>query len=289
MRQNPRPAREHIPSLYPEHYGSAVHDREENPSAKIEAPVHRYRGRAIERFKTARGSILDVGCGSGFFLEFMRRRGWDVGGVESAEEHVAYARDRLGLKSVAHTTWPAEKRLDLRADAVSMFHVIEHLPDPIGALSRAKEVLAEDGVLIVETPNVESWPMRLFGRYCTQFDAPRHFCLFSRATLKQCAQRAGFEVVETTTFSPTTMEYTESLRYLVQAVGLKRYRAEAAAEEPAPFAERLGGKRSEAAPPRLSEMMLDVVHAGERLSVRAVESLARMTNHGCNLFMVARK
>jgi len=281
VRQDPRPLREHIPSLYPLHYGTVV--REPNPSAQISTAVHRYRASRIERFATVPGFVFDIGCGGGFFLEFMRQRGWKVGGVESAQEHVDYARDQLHLNNVTRSAWPMEKKLPVRADAICMFHFLEHSSAPVEALARTKDFLAPGGVVVIETPNVESWPMRIFGQYCTQFDAPRHLSLFSQATLKRCAERAGLDVVETRTFSPTTMEYTESLRYLAQALGLRKY--------PAPSFSATGGTEEEVARSSRSSFqkpLMRLLHAGERLCVRACNTAAQMTNQGSNLFLIAR-
>ncbi len=283
VRQDPRPVREHIPSLYPPHYGTAVREPNQDPSAKISTAVHRYRASNIERSATVPGFIFDIGCGGGFFLEFMRQRGWRVGGVESAKEHVDYATDQLGLNNITRSAWPMETKLPVRADAVCMFHLLEHLLEPVEALARTKDFLAPGGVVVVETPNVESWPMRIFGQYCTQFDAPRHLSLFSQATLRQCAERAGLDVVETRTFSPTTMEYTESLRYLAQALGLRKY--------PDPSSSANGGSEREVARGSRSSSqkpLMRLLHTGERLFVRACNTAAQMTNHGCNLFLIAR-
>lgn len=284
VRQDPRPTVETLPSLYPSRYGTAVSELSDDPTSKIFAPPNEYRRRAIERATSAPGTNFDVGCGSGFFLELMRRRGWTVHGVDASEEHVAYAREALGLDGVTQSTWPAERVDGPRPDVVTMFHTIEHLSDPLEALSRARDLLSPDGVLVLETPNVESWPMGIFGDYCMQLDAPRHLCLFSRSSLERCLHEAGFENVETTTFAASTMEYTESLRYLVQARGLRSYRSEARSEVPSPAPAEVGS-----APSSFPSRALGLVHAGERWCVRACEAVARMAGRGANLFTVARR
>jgi 2-polyprenyl-3-methyl-5-hydroxy-6-metoxy-1,4-benzoquinol methylase len=282
VRQDPRPPDASLPGLYPRHYGAAVPEATDEPAVKIEAPVHRHRARLIERYRRPPGSIFDIGCGSGFFLRFMRDRGWKAGGLEAAAEHVAYARDALGLTGVSRGSWPVASGADAGADVVCLFHVIEHLPDPIEALRRTRSLLRPAGILVVETPNVDGWPVRVFGSYCTVFDAPRHLCLFSRPTLARTTEAAGFRVLGLETFSPSTLEYTESLRYALQGLRLRRYPPKAPGETPGPAPTR----RAEA--PVAESRALRLVHRGERLAARTVNAVARIAGQGCNLLMVAR-
>jgi hypothetical protein len=76
-----------------------------------------------------------------------------------------------------------------------MFHVIEHVPNPIDVLRKLKPLLARGGVVVGQTPNIASWDARLFGRYWTQWHVPRHLVLFTPETLRRHAEMAGYEVV----------------------------------------------------------------------------------------------
>jgi hypothetical protein len=78
---------------------------------------------------------------------------------------------------------------------IHMFHVIEHLPDPVDVLRKLREVLVEGGIVIGQTPNVASWDARLFGRYWTQWHVPRHLVLYTPETLRAHAEAAGYEVL----------------------------------------------------------------------------------------------
>ena len=148
-----------------------------------------------------------------------------------------------------------------------------------------KPLLASGGVLVVETPNVESWPMKLFGAYCTQLDAPRHLSLFSKVTITSCIEQAGFDIAELRTFSPSTLEYTESVRYWLRHRGLR-----AADDKPA-FRQDHGdndGTTQLQREPRLRARLAGVLHVGERATARAVNKLADLFGQGGNLFVVAR-
>ncbi len=102
-----------------------------------------------------RGALLDVGCGTGFFLQLARKRGWEVAGVELSERHRAYARATFGLE-----VWggdflaaPAKAR---SFDVITMWDFLEHVLDPRLVVARARELLKRDGVLLVFTIDTTS-------------------------------------------------------------------------------------------------------------------------------------
>ncbi len=141
-----------------------------------------------------RGRLLDVGCGSGLFLERMRDFGWQVAGVEPDAPAASAAVQRLGDDAlvVAHLDDPALASESF--DAVSMSHVIEHVPDPIGTLSKCRELLAPAGTLVCVTPNTRSLGVRSFGANWLHWDPPRHLNLFDPASLERTIREAGLEV-----------------------------------------------------------------------------------------------
>ncbi|GJM44691.1 MAG: hypothetical protein DHS20C21_15330 [Gemmatimonadota bacterium] len=147
----------------------------------------------------AAGRLLDVGCGSGRFLRKMQALGWDVEGVELDEEAVAIAR-HSGL-----TVHAGELRAgllpDSSFDAITLNHVIEHVPSPRETLSLCARALRPGGRLVVATPNVEGWGHRRFGDKWFHLDVPRHLFLFGPETLRQCMVQAGLEVVHAGTAS----------------------------------------------------------------------------------------
>ena len=140
-----------------------------------------------------RGHLLDVGAGNGHFLAHMRDLKWDVMGVEPDPSAVRVAVERFGLP-VTHGTLDTA-RLPLPAcDAITLFHVLEHVPDPVATLEHVKRLLRAGGQVVVVTPNAESLAQRLFGADWRGWEPPRHLFVFSPATLRTCAERAGLQV-----------------------------------------------------------------------------------------------
>ncbi|MBN1135260.1 MAG: class I SAM-dependent methyltransferase [Anaerolineae bacterium] len=191
---NPRPSPQEIGAYYPENYEPYVR----TPGARsswslwIQRRRLRSRVRAVTRLANG-GRLLDLGCGSGGFLREMQRLpGWQVQGIELSQEMAAFGREQLGLEVQAGTL--EEARLpDDAFDVVTMWDVLEHLPDPLSALREIHRILKSGGVLISSSPNAASLDARLFGRYWIGLDFPRHLYVFSASTLSAMLRQARLE------------------------------------------------------------------------------------------------
>lgn len=138
--------------------------------------------------------LLDVGCGNGVYMLRMRNLGFEVHGIDVDAAAVDEAR-AVGLdvrRAAVADLDPGRERFD----AITLGHVIEHLPDPLAALSRAHELLAPGGMVWVATPNVDALAHSVFGPSWYAIDAPRHLALFSAGALEGLLSRAGFARVE---------------------------------------------------------------------------------------------
>jgi 2-polyprenyl-3-methyl-5-hydroxy-6-metoxy-1,4-benzoquinol methylase len=164
-------------------------------------PPWRERCESLALFLPARpgGRLLDIGSGAGEFAARMRQLGWDVECAEPDAAAAAVASRAFGLK-VHHGDLGALRLPAGAFDAVTMSHVIEHLPDPLATLREAARLVRPGGMLAVVTPNVQGLGCRLFGADWMHWDVPRHRFLFSCGALAEVARRAGFTpaVVRTT-------------------------------------------------------------------------------------------
>ena len=138
------------------------------------------------------GRLLDIGSGRGRFLSAAKNAGWDVVGVEFERGLAEMSRQRYGVAVVVGDAVSAE--VDGPFDAITMWHVLEHLPDPTAALERAARLLAADGRLVVSVPNNDSWQARLGGDDWLHLDLPRHMYHFTPGSLTQLVERAGLRV-----------------------------------------------------------------------------------------------
>jgi SAM-dependent methyltransferase len=135
-----------------------------------------------------RGRYLDVGCGSGGALGVARALGWQVAGVEVDAAAAAKAR-RFSARVHAGDLQTAP------FDLITAFHVLEHVPDPVGAVRRMLGWLAPEGLLVIEVPNAGGLGARLFGRAWSGLELPRHLSHFTPATLERAVEQAGGRVV----------------------------------------------------------------------------------------------
>jgi SAM-dependent methyltransferase len=138
------------------------------------------------------GRLLDVGCATGDFLKVAAERGWDAVGVDPspAREQALAAGARLVGRTVDDAD-VAPHSLDL----ITFWDVLEHLPDPVASLRRARQLLGPGGLVAATVPNAGSAVARLSGRRWFGYKtAGEHLQFFSAATLSRCFTAAGFRL-----------------------------------------------------------------------------------------------
>jgi len=132
--------------------------------------------------KLARGSksVLDIGAGTGDFLCEAKKHGWSVQGIEPNLN----ARARAGEKGVVLET-DIEAYKEQQFDVVTLWHVLEHLPDLENTVEKIKGLVKENGILIVAVPNFKSSDAKRYKKHWAAYDAPRHLWHFSRNSLSK--------------------------------------------------------------------------------------------------------
>ena len=162
--------------------------------------------------------LLDVGSGKGQFLDAAARAEWSVLGIEISEAAAAEAKRRYGLTTMVGDWATAEAMGPF--DAITFWHVLEHLPDPVEALRRARPLLVPGGVVVVSVPNLASWQARLFGDAWLHLDIPRHLVHYTPDSLAAVMARAGFDVIHSDTIAPE-MEVLGVVQSIQNRAGLE--------------------------------------------------------------------
>ena len=189
---NPRPAGPCLSRFYPTDY------RPHNLA--IQRPASRFQNWAKQWRKAepplpwhGQGRLLDFGCGGGAFLASMRAHGWHVTGIDTSATTVLRVRAETGLHVLVGSLPHAELQPQ-SFDVVTMWHALEHVPDPRAVLREARHLLDGRGKLVVAVPNIDSLPFRIFGRNWFGLDLPRHLTHFTSWTLHLMLERCGFQV-----------------------------------------------------------------------------------------------
>ncbi len=160
--------------------------------------TYRRRIAVVRRHFATPGRVLDVGCAAGYFLRVMRDEGWSVSGLEPSAPIRATAAQHLGAQNV-HAGLLGEAPFEPGSfDLVTFWDVLEHVPEPVAALARARELLAPGGKILIETQNVDSRAAKLLGRRWQHYKHAEHIYHFNPRTLDVVLERAGLVALENT-------------------------------------------------------------------------------------------
>jgi 2-polyprenyl-3-methyl-5-hydroxy-6-metoxy-1,4-benzoquinol methylase len=160
------------------------------------------RSALLQRFPS-RGRLLEVGCATGPFVEAAREDGWDAEGIDPAAAAVAVGAER-GLPLRAVSLEDAGYSQADRFQVIVMLHMLEHLADPAATLREARRVVAPDGCLVIEVPNLGSAEARLRGLRWSALTPPEHLTYFDRRSLARLLDATGWRVIVSAT--PTSAE-----------------------------------------------------------------------------------
>jgi len=199
---SPRPEEKEIGSYYPSMYwggGKGVlsslieHARNFNKRRVMMPDVKK-----LLSYKK-KGTVLDIGCSQGFFLKFCKDEGLEPFGVEMSPEARAFARQKLDLNYM-YEDFDSACFTEKSLDAVTLWSVLEHFHHPDKVLQQVRGILKDDGVLIIQVPNIESAQAKKYGNRWGGIDAPRHLYHFSPATLTKLLEKEGFQVIRESHF-----------------------------------------------------------------------------------------
>jgi SAM-dependent methyltransferase len=170
--------------------------------------------------------MLDLGCGDGTVLWLARGDGWEVEGVEMNPEHAAMLQRTHGFP-VAAFDIDSYRGAPGRWNVVILIHVLEHLPDPVGALVKIRTLLAPGGVGVLEFPNIDALDARVRRflrrtgihrhRYAPTY-TPGHVQEFCRASFAFACAKAGLDLLVWETYAVSPLKYA---LYRVLPIGNK--------------------------------------------------------------------
>lgn len=140
--------------------------------------------RLVERYSACKkGNLLDIGSGTGAFLNEMKQEGWKISGIEPDPGARQKANDLYQIKI------DSPERLRQYAegsfDAITLWHVLEHMHNLHAEVEQLKKLIGKSGLLYIAVPNFESYDAKTYGKYWAAYDVPRHLYHFSPASMKK--------------------------------------------------------------------------------------------------------
>ena len=138
-------------------------------------------------------SVLDVGAGTGDFLALATKCGWEASGVEPNELARLKAQDK-GVTLIEYLdAVPSSQKFEV----ITLWHVLEHLPDLESQIAKLVGLLTNTGTLIVAVPNFKSYDANYYKEYWAAFDVPRHRWHFSQKSVQKIFEKHGMKLVRT--------------------------------------------------------------------------------------------
>ncbi|MEZ4838186.1 class I SAM-dependent methyltransferase [Flavobacterium sp.] len=146
----------------------------------IKQKALRNKIKLVERWNGGKGTLLDIGTGTGDFLAEAKRNHWKSVGIEPNEN----ARTKAKLKGICLVESLTELE-DNYFDVVTMWHVLEHVPDLENQIKELKRVVKPNGVIFIAVPNFKSYDANYYGKYWAAYDVPRHLWHFSKTAMEK--------------------------------------------------------------------------------------------------------
>nr|WP_298792798.1 class I SAM-dependent methyltransferase [uncultured Allomuricauda sp.] len=166
--------------------------------------------------------LLDFGAGTGDFLIQSKANGFEINGIEPSK----IARDNALKKGIQLFSHPSEIEGE-KFDVITLWHVLEHLPNLDDQLKLFKNLLNEDGTLIIAVPNYKSFDAKHYGQHWAAYDVPRHLWHFSKTSIVRLFDKHDMEVISVRPMlfdafyvSLLSEKYKGSKIYMIKAFGI---------------------------------------------------------------------
>jgi len=199
---SPKISTEEMQKYYPEEYICYLEAIEDDPSvfSRLDRKIAlNKRCKQINKRVDKPGKILDIGCATGIFLDGMKKLGWEVAGIEPNEKAADYARKRFNID--VFTGYLHEVNLrDESFDVITLWDVLEHVPDPNEFINNVYKLLKPGGLIIASLPNANAWERYLFREYWVGWEIPRHYRSHTPDTITKFLKRYSFKNIKIFSF-----------------------------------------------------------------------------------------
>ena len=178
-----------VPSLdkLPSYYKSEAYISHTDSSKSLFDKVYQFvkgininnKLKLINSLEKEENKILDIGCGTGDFLSACKKNNYKVFGVEPNEKANSIASEKIGEDVFKNL----DDIIETKFDVITLWHVLEHVPNLEDYISKIKSLLKPNGILIIAVPNFKSFDANYYKQYWAAFDVPRHLWHFSKKAI----------------------------------------------------------------------------------------------------------
>jgi 2-polyprenyl-3-methyl-5-hydroxy-6-metoxy-1,4-benzoquinol methylase len=195
---NARPEEENIGRYYQSENYISHSNTNKGIVSKIYQAVRIYtlqsKVKLIEDYQPQKGLILDIGCGTGMFLEVCQKNGWKISGIEPDNGARTLAEQQTNIK-IEDTILGSFGGQTF--DVITMWHVLEHIHKLNETVAYLNQKLNTTGTLIIAVPNYKSVDANQYKEHWAAYDVPRHLYHFSKESITALMQKYGFELLDT--------------------------------------------------------------------------------------------
>ena len=198
LETSPQPSLEKLPEYYKSEDYISHTDTKRNLLEKVYHVVRNIslnrKLKLINSFTSEDKNLLDVGCGTGDFLQIAQQNDWIVFGVEPNNEarQIANSKTNNSVSDIEQLLEFPKQSFDV----ITLWHVLEHLPNLEEQVSILKSLLRENGRLIIAVPNYKSYDAEYYKNFWAAFDVPRHLWHFNQESISKLFSKENMEVVE---------------------------------------------------------------------------------------------
>lgn len=160
--------------------------------------------------KTDRGNLLDIGCSTGIFLDLARKKGWNTFGLELNKIEFSLAKEK---KHNVLNILLEDAKFNEKFNIISLWDVFEHIKDGDKTLKLMKDLLTDDGVILMQIPSRDSLAARIMQEKCNMFDGLEHVNLYGVNSLKILVNNNGLEILDIQSVIPELGVLNNYLNY----------------------------------------------------------------------------
>jgi 2-polyprenyl-3-methyl-5-hydroxy-6-metoxy-1,4-benzoquinol methylase len=195
LKTHPQPTFENLGSYYESEDYISHTDAKRSLFEKIYHIVKSYSLKKkvglINSYHSQKGSLLDIGAGTGDFLVTAKAIGWHTTGIEPNQN----AKNLAISKGISFEN-SIESIVNQQFDVITMWHVLEHVPDVEHQIKQLKRLLKPEGTLIIAVPNYKSFDAQHYGKFWAAYDVPRHLWHFSKVSIEKLVSRENMKLIK---------------------------------------------------------------------------------------------